>query len=150
MTIAQPTARVRRDRSRNDVILCARALLDELAARAIADGIDYAQDIAEAWEARLRSASEVAPGYLLPSDTITALDDLMDFVRATGPQDALAWLDLLPRNVLELAEPDPVALQPEFTISARGLDNIKPGAGWAGAWEPVPGHALPATLGAAA
>jgi hypothetical protein len=138
MTIAQPV-----DLSRQEALLRAVDALGGLAERASNAGIQHAWDVAGLWEARLRSAAEVSPGYLLPSDVAAAVVELIEYVRPMEPQDAIEWIDLLPRNVLELAEPATVAVSLVTTVSARVLDNTQLPDRWG--WQ-----AKPQTYGAAA
>lgn len=87
-------------------------------------GPDYIPEILVAWDTRLRAASDVNAGFVLPGEAAAAVMDLMASLEHLDREDALEWLDLFPRNVLELVDIQPVALEPTVhRASAAGLDN---------------------------
>jgi hypothetical protein len=106
------------EQSRYDLLLRTWLRIRDLSAK-VSEEAPYAASIAEEWESRLRSAAEVAPGYVLPDDVSTAVTELLDSLSDLSVAEALDWIDLLPRNVLELAEPETVALEFESRHAAQ-------------------------------
>jgi len=93
------------DLSRSEALVWTRQRIGELADRAAEGGAHYARTMADAWEQRLREAAEESPAYLIAGGAAAAIADLMGYVESLSPEEALDWIDLLPRNVMELAEP---------------------------------------------
>jgi hypothetical protein len=106
------------EQSRYDLLLRTWLRVRDLSAK-VSKEAPYAAAIAEEWELRLRSAAEVAPGYVLPDDVSTAVTELLDSLEDLSVEEALDWIDLLPRNVLELAEPETVARGLDFRPAAE-------------------------------
>src|SRR4051812_13199755 len=91
--------------TRGELLAAASAVLEVMAAR-IADRPEYsyAEDIRSAWDAAFASAASISSSFGLPSLARRAFEELVDGM-ATLPEDLIPdWLDLFPRNVLDLVQ----------------------------------------------
>ena len=65
-------------------------------------GYDYADAVADAWEERLRDESVIDPGRELDEMASQAVEELLEYAWSSlSPNDAVDWIDLLARGVIE-------------------------------------------------
>ena len=87
--------------TRSEALLAAVPVVRMLAGMS---GHDYAPAVADAWGEKLRAEAEVDPGRVLDEDAEAAVSELLDYAWSTlSPDDAVDWVDLLARNIIECA-----------------------------------------------
>jgi hypothetical protein len=132
MPDAAHATRVDESLRRGEALAQAMQVIDNLARLASREGgPSYVQDVRSAWDARLRTASERNSEFYLPADVSSAVTELMASAESLGT-DWVELIDLVARNILDLVDVQPIALQP--TVHAASTEtraNLFATATWA-------------------
>lgn len=95
---------------RSDALALARDVLSSLWQRAMTLQAAPAFELVyRMWDARLAAEANVYPDLRLADDAVVTLEALSRDARRFGAELALDWLDLFPRNVLDLVTVEFVA-----------------------------------------